>query len=64
MQGAGAASLLALPIDATLRMFAFLDISDLMSVVSTCKALRDLGKVCIPPKGKCHAAGWMDAGEL
>ena len=46
----GSPSLLSLPIDATLRTFAFLDICDLFSVVSTCRALRDLGKVCFPPR--------------
>jgi hypothetical protein len=50
MDGPGKASLLSLPLDATLRTMAFLDICDLFSVVSTCKALRDLGRVCLPPE--------------
>ena len=50
MDGSGKASLLLLPLDATLRIMAFLDICDLFSVVSTCKALRDLGRVRLPPE--------------
>ena len=50
MEGAEKVLLLSLPIDATLRILASLDICDLFSVVSTCKALRDLGRVCVPPK--------------
>ena len=50
MEGPDKASLFTLPLDATLRTLAFLDICDLFSVVSTCKALRDLGRVRLPPE--------------
>lgn len=53
----GPVSLLSLPIDATLRTFALLDICDVFSVISTCRALRELGRVGLPPE--CEASACM-----
>ena len=56
MQCDGPASLLSLPIDATLHTFALLDICDVFSVICTCRALRKVGRVGLPPE--CVVSVW------